>query len=166
MRLFFEDPSGERLALDTNAHEWAATYETSDTKISDDHFIIDVESAEVLRRIEREADFCGYGYNKEIDDERRTPQTSVYADYLQELTSFYIQCETAGEYEGGPSVEDLKSRAAEYERRYIKAKKTGYFNARQANALLIILDDAKECISLYERTETAYNDAIEEQAPF
>lgn len=166
MRLFFEDPSGERLALDTNAREWAATYETEDTKITDDHFIIEVEDGDTLRRIEREADFCGYGYNNEIDDERRNKRvcSSVYAETLQELTGFYIEVENIGQREDGRTVEEIQEHADELERRFIRQRKEGYFNPRQADALLMILYDIKEGIELYRQAEETYKRAIQEQA--
>ena len=163
MRLFFEDPSGDRLAIDTNRQEWAATYETKDTKISEDHFIINVEDAEILRRIEREADFCGYGYNNEIDDETRKPQTSVYAEYLQELTAFNIVTESAGEYDDDPSAEDLAEELEELTARIEHAKETGYFNGVQYATLILILEYINESIELYKRTETIYQEAIQDQ---
>ena len=163
MRLFFEDPAGDRLALDTNRKEWAATYETEDTKITDDHFIIEVEDGDTLRRIEREADFCGYGYNREIDDETRAPQTSVYAEYLQELAAFNIEAETAGEYDDGKSPEDLAEELKELTARINRAKKTGYFNAVQYAAFTLILEDINESIELYKRTEAAYREATQDQ---
>ena len=170
MRLFFEDPSGERLALDTNQKEWAATYETEDTKITDNHFIINVEDPEVLRRIEREADFCGYGYNNEIDNETRAPQTSVYAEYLQELAAFNIEAEAAGEYDDGQSSEDPAERLAEKLERLTArtehAKEIGYFNARQYAALILILDEIRENIELYKQVEAVYKEATEEPEPF
>lgn len=166
MRLFFEDPSGERLALDTEAREWAATYETDDTNISDDHFIIAVEDGDTLRRIEREADFCGYGYNNEIDDERRRVYSSVYAETLQKVTAFYIECENIGVYKTGRTIEELEEYAKELESELIKDRKTGYYNARQADALLILLDDIKASIDLYKRTEPAHKEPTEEAEPF
>ncbi len=169
MRLFFEDPSGERLAIDTSRQEWAATYETEDTKISDDHFIIQVEDADILRRIEREADFCGYGYNREIDDETRTPQTSVYAEYLQELAHFNIEAETIGSYDDGRSAEDLADYLKKLTARIENAKQTGYFDAVQYAALILILQDINESIDLYNRTEAIYKEATqgqEEPEPF
>ena len=164
MRLFFEDPDGERLALDTNAGEWAATYEPDGAEISDEHFIINVEAPEVLRRIEREADFCGFGYNKDIEDERRhpQPQTSVYAEYLQELAAFNIRAEACGNYENGASAEDLTDELDRIKGRLEGAKNIGYFSAKQYAALLLIVDDIQEDIDLYNRCEKVYNEAAAE----
>ena len=165
MRLFFEDPDGERLAIDTNWKEWAATYVDLDTEITGDHFIIKVEDPEVLRRIEREADFCGYGYNPEIDDEKTAPQTSVYAEYLQKLAAFTIEAEAAGEYEDGRSVADLERELNSFVERVERAKATGYFNTRQYAALILIIDDVRENIELYKRTEPAYEVATDDDEP-
>ena len=163
MRLFFEDPSGERLALDTRAKEWAATYENDATQISNDHFIIAVESADVLRRIEREADFCGFGYNNEIDDERRTPQASLYAEYLQELAAFTIEVEAAGEIENGPSVEYLTERKNNFAERIEHANGNGYFNPVQYATLILVLDDITKSVELYEQALGIYQEATQGQ---
>ena len=165
MRLFFEDPNGDRLALDTNRQEWAATYETEETKISDDHFIINVEAPEVLHRIEREADFNGYGYNQEIDKPERAPVTSVYAEYLQRLADFNIKAEAAGIYN---DADDLDSEMDELKEKLESANETGYFNPRQYAALLLIVDDIESGIRLYHECEKEYQEAAEavEDEPF
>ena len=167
MRLFFEDPIGQRLALDTNREEWAATYETDDTIIDDDHFIIKVEAPEVLHRIEREADFCGYGYNKDIAEPQTTPAPSVYAEYLTLLSNFILKAESAGTSESGPTVPELQQERNYLAERIDKAKAAGYFDETEAGALDLILRDADNVIKLYDNAEQAYKDAAEQEpAPF
>ena len=164
MRLFFEDPAGDRLALDTSREQWAATYETDDTIITDKHFIIRVEAPEVLRRIEQEADFCGFGYNKDIDDERNHhPEPSLFAEYLTLLSGFVLRVEAAGTSENGPAVDDLKKESSQLVERVDRAHKIGYFDAVEYDALKLIIDDANNLIELYEKTEKAYKEAVESQ---
>lgn len=37
MRLFFEDPKGQRLAIDTNRREWSGNYTELPEDITDEH---------------------------------------------------------------------------------------------------------------------------------
>ena len=168
MKLYFEDQSGQRLALDTERREWAATYETDDTHISDRHFIIAVDSAEILRRIEREADFCGYGYNPGIENARaRTAGASVYAEYLQRLADFVLKAEAAGTSESGPTVDELRAERKTLADRVEKAAASGYFDDTERSALQLILKDADNVIDLYDRVEQTYKSAVEQEpAPF
>lgn len=154
MRLYFEEPKGDRLALDTERREWSATYETEDTEIDDEHFFIHVDDIYILQRIEQEADFCGYGYNKELADETKGPQTSVYTEYLQKLARY-----SAGIDKGIPYSAELMNHLHDDIER---ARATGYFNALQYSILTAALNELCDELEPYD----AEVDAEEEDEPF
>ena len=163
MRLYFEDPNGDRLALDTERREWAATYETDRTHISDRHFIIRVEAPEVLRGIEQEADFNGYGYNDDIEDEGGLYRY-VYAEILRELTRLSEKAANLTESDEVASyiLSDLERLTDRIE----NAKAKGYYNAAQYASLILILDDIRGSIDLYNRAGDIPGRVEEEEPPF
>jgi len=63
MRLFFTDPSGGRVAIDTDRKQYCADYIAPETIISDDHRFIKVSDIDSLDIVLSEADFCGWGYS-------------------------------------------------------------------------------------------------------
>ena len=147
MRMYFQDPKGQRLAIDTNRKKWAASYAPLAADIDDSHAFINVQGAEDLTTIEKELDFNCWGYNKDLP-QKRTPFASVFTNYLQKLAELSAAVE-AGQGEDLDELEDFDELAERIE----KAKAERYFNARQYAALLLILDDIREAAALYERAE-------------
>ena len=88
MRLYFQDPTGQRLAIDTNRQEWAATYAKLPTEIKDGHTFIFVDSSEDLEKIENEIDFNGWNYNKDLAEDRRATDPEEPEDPEAELKPF------------------------------------------------------------------------------
>ena len=147
MKLYFQDPDGQRLAIDTDRREWAANYANNETELKDGHNYINVSSSRDLYGIEQEADFCSYDYNGNIEN-GRPPQTSVYSDYLRTLASYSAATDT------GQLAEHTLAEFNGVVDRVEKARAAGYFSARQYAALILIIDDIRETLDLYYRTAT------------
>ena len=137
MRLFFEDPEGERLAIDTERREWATSYDGSE--LTESHRYINVRYKEDLRTIEQECDFNCYGYNDGIDN-AKAAGVSVFSEMLQTLATASRAADVGTAYD----VEGIRDRIE-------RDEKEGYFSATQYAALLLIVDDIKANLA---RSET------------
>lgn len=62
MRLYFEDPRGGRLAIDTEQKAYFADFMTPDTIIDDNHRFIKVADSNSIYAVASEAEFNGYEY--------------------------------------------------------------------------------------------------------
>ena len=72
MRLYFQDPQGKRLAIDTERREYCAETETPDITIPDSHRFIAVDD-NAFYIILGEADFCGWSYSSEFLKDHPAP---------------------------------------------------------------------------------------------
>jgi len=70
MRLYFQDGSGRRIAIDTERREYCADYLNPETIIDDAHRFITVSDPQALYIVESEADFCGWAYSDEFLKDR------------------------------------------------------------------------------------------------
>ena len=143
MRLFFQDPTGQRLAIDTRRKEWAANYANSETELTDGHEYINVSGPEDLYKLERESDFNSYDYNSNIES-GRAPNISLYTDLLGALASYSAAID-AGQ------ADDLADELDSMADRIEKAKAAGYFNPQQYAILILIVDDLKSAADLYDQ---------------
>ena len=133
MRLFFEDPRGQRLAIDTNRREWSANYTELPDDITNEHTFINVRQPDDLDAIEKEIDFNGWSYNNDLAEDRHAASRSVFTDYLRELERYMEDTDTGGTH-SADEIDDLHGRIE-------RAQQTGYFNARQYAALLLLLEE-------------------------
>lgn len=133
MRIFFEDPTGHRLAIDTNRQEWAANYAELPAEISNEHYFVNVNGRDDLELIEKELDFNGWNYSQEMPENRHGVQTSVYTEYLRELATFSALIDTGNINES--TREAVQKTGARIER----ANDTGYFSKSQYKALNAVL---------------------------
>ena len=163
MRLFFEDPEGRRLALDTDRQEWAADYANDKTEIRSDHSFINVSSSQDLEKIEREADFCAWSYGDTWTNHGRGAGFSVYSEYLRELTQYSERVDAGKAYKSEAGyIQALSERVK-------AANEEGYFTPLQREILAKICEDLEESIELYgNKTEDRGGDPEEgpELIPF
>lgn len=150
MRLFFEDPKGQRLAIDTNRREWSGNYTELPEDITDEHSFVNVDQPDDLELIEREIDFNGWNYNPNTAGDRSAPQTSVYTEYLQTLTS-YSAATDAGQFDG------LARELSNVMHRIQKANDDGYFTPLEYQILVLAAENISRAINQY---------AINQQEPF
>lgn len=147
MRLFFEDPKGRRLALDTDRREWAADYANDKTEIRSDHSFIKVSEPEDLETIEREADFCAWSYGDTWTNHGRGAGFSVYSEYLRELTQYSERVDAGKTYKNEAAyIRALSERVK-------AADEEGYFTPLQREILAKICEDLEESITLYGKNQ-------------
>ena len=75
MRLFFEDPHGGRIAIDTETQTYCSNFENGRDYIPGKHRYIKVKSVLDLNNILHELDFNAWGYDDSIHD-----NTELYPD--------------------------------------------------------------------------------------
>ena len=144
MKLYFQDPTGARLAIDTSRREWAANYANSETELHEGHNYIYVTGPEELYKIERESDFNGYGYNSNIENGRPL-DISLFSDLLGVLASY------SGAADAGQLDEENAGEFYNVLKRIEKAKAEGYFNAGEYEALTLVIADIKKAANLAEQ---------------
>lgn len=70
MRLYFTDPNGGKLAIDTKRREYCADFITPETVIGDNHRFINVASVQDLEIVLKEAEFCSWSYSGAFLEDR------------------------------------------------------------------------------------------------